>query len=1211
MKKYYSLAFATIMLLFVGCKPTPSDDEPTPTPTPNGETLKEFVATISNPVSRAIVESNTRSQWSLNDALTVVRFDSPTTRPQLVQCTVKGESIDGNSATFTTAGYINEEGEQYAVYPQTTASTSSFTAGNATNGRMFYLSLPEQSTDGSGNIIYPLLIGNYDSSTKSFNMVNPLTLLQITVKAPASESYQYTLNSLSVSGNNSEKMWGDISLSTANPVASFGKATLTECNIGCNATKVGSDGVVVNIFIPKQEYEKGITVNFHCNEGVMSKSLFEGGTDTSADDLVTAEVVLELEKSPIFATQVVATDTTATIGWSINEANAPYIGEVIPNSAADYTEDITKSYKVALYKSADCSANSLLVSVDNIPGSAFSNNVMPPRFVFTGLYPQTEYYAMVYNTTDNKQTIVPVKLTTTAALEDEADIVTSNAKAGDLIVYENFSGLIYAGELSSRAAGVSRSDRSSLTSIAKLSGEITLSDKDYILADATTEIGLFNTLKGILDDMGIQKWGWIGGKSGATGGSICARPGFVKIGTTANRSFICTPVLNAIPANRSATLKVVFRAAPYGAADKTTIESAEKQIAVKALTKATLGRDWSRSYSDVVAEQTLTLAGESNTDWKEYSVTLAGVPTGSSIAIGGALDATTTNRLLLDDVRVYIEALGDLPPIEGTVKDQSGNPVAGVIVTDGFAVTKTDSNGAYKLSRHNKAKFVYYTTPAEYEIALAEDGYPLFYKSISKGDFDFVLGEKIGKQNKWHLYVMADPQTTQTGKLCIPYFSNYIAEDIKAMVDTYGFNSAKDWNNNKLAYGMVLGDVIWNSAKESYMSSMKSAMAPAATRVSWFTVPGNHDWYSHDSDTNPSLDCFHTVFGPSNYSFDRGDVHVVGMNNVITGPGRSAEKYDEGFTADEFSWLKADLEHVPADKCVVLCVHIPFFDGEVGVRHSQYYSETLNLLKKFANAYILSGHNHYTRHWIHTSYGNIHEVNHGAACGLFWNLKVCADGTPAGYYLYTFEGNDCSDQLFKVAGTKDYRDGANALRMYLGSDSYDPRMVSGYGKSNSVVYINLFNGYVNKTSDSSPLNNPWSVELFYQGTKVMDMVNVTRSNSTYGYHDKPSDYDSNYSTWSYNTNYLRNDADWWYIARGLCSNSSIKNRNGNKWGGALTNSSYKKTTTHIYAGTIPEGVTIDSKDVMVRATAPTGEVYEVSDFTKFSSLEGIYWELYQ
>jgi hypothetical protein len=127
----------------------------------------------------------------------------------------------------------------------------------------------------------------------------------------------------------------------------------------------------------------------------------------------------------------------------------------------------------------------------------------------------------------------------------------------------------------------------------------------------------------------------------------------------------------------------------------------------------------------------------------------------------------------------------------------------------------------------------------------------------------------------------------------------------------------------------------------------------------------------------------------------------------------------------------------------------------------------------------------------------------------------------------------------------------------------------------------------------------------------MDMKNVVRSDKTYGYHDKPSDYDDkSYSTWAYNTNYLRNDADWWFIARGLASNSTIKNRDGNKWGGALTNSGYKKTTTHIYAGTLPEGVATDSKDVMIRATAPTGKVYEVTEFTKFSSMAGMAWELY-
>ena len=43
---------------------------------------------------------------------------------------------------------------------------------------------------------------------------------------------------------------------------------------------------------------------------------------------------------------------------------------------------------------------------------------------------------------------------------------------------------------------------------------------------------------------------------------------------------------------------------------------------------------------------------------------------------------------------------------------------------------------------------------------------------------------------------------------------------------------------------------------------------------------------------------------------------------------------------------------------------------------------------------------------------------------------------------------------------------------------------------------------------------------------------------------------------------------------------------------------------------LTEGVTLDSKDVMVRATAPTGQVYEVTTFTHFSSIEGLAWEAY-
>ena len=1206
MKKILLTLCAAAALLITGCNPTPAQDEPIPD---NGKNITEFSATIDNTASRAIINGG-NSEWSAGDRLTVVRFDINNTRPKLVTCNINNSAISGNSAKFTAEGYINEAGEQYTVYPQGSYSISDFLTGNAEVGRTFSFNLADQATDATGKTIYPLMIGAWDSATQSFTMHNPLAVMQVTLKTPASENVSYTLNTVELTGNNDEPIAGSMTVSTKSLQTNFTKSTVKSLTLACNGIKVDKSGTTITLFVPKQSYSKGFTLTFKCTEGIMTKSFDNGIDTTEAENAVFAlNTELALEKASIFVQPIRSTDTTIAIGWAITESNVEYIDQIFPNAAANYTEECSKNYKVALYRTADCKDSDLVVSVDNIPGSTFSNTV-PPRFIFTGLTPATDYYAMVYNNTDNKQTIVPTKVSTVASSASRNSVVSSNIKEGDLLLFENFEGLIYAGDSTTRSAGVSRSDRSSLTSIIPLQGKITLSNTDFIIASASIEIGLFNTLKGILDDAKIDKWGWIGGKDGANGGSICARTGYVKIGTTNNCSFICTPALTALPMDKTTNLKVVFKAAPYGDAGKTTINSEEKQIAVKALSGASLGADYAVTYNAVVDQKTIILDGDDNTAWKEYTVTLNGVPAGSCVAIGGALSATTTNRLMLDDVRIYAESFGQAAPLAGTIKDKSGNAVSGVVVSDGYTVTKTDSNGKYEIPYNNKAKFIFYTTPAEYEIALAADGYPLFFKSIAGNtNFDFVLGDKITKHSQWHLYVMADPQTNQTGKNCIPYFSNYIAADIKAMVERDGFNSAKDWNGGRLAYGMVLGDVIWNSAVESYMSSMKNAMAPAKTRVSWFTVPGNHDWYSSDSDTNPSLTCYNKLFGPSIYSFDRGDVHVVGMNNVITGAGVAVEKYGMGFSAEEYNWLVKDLEQVPTDKCVVLCVHIPFFDGENNVRHNKYYSETLNLLKKYANAYILSGHNHYSRHWVHTSYNFVHEMNHGAACGLYWNLKVCGDGTPAGYYVYTFEGNDCSNMLFKAGGSADYKAGINAMRMYLGNDSYDPGMLCTYGKDNKTVYINLYNGNLLEYNDASPLNKKWKIELYYKGNKVQDMVNVTRSHSTYGNHAKPEDYSSNYSTWLYNTNYLRNDADWWMIARGLGSNSSIKNRNGNKWGGALTNSGYKKTTTHIFAGTLPEGVTLDSKDVMVRATAPTGQVYEVNTFTRFSSIDGIAWEL--
>ena len=50
----------------------------------------------------------------------------------------------------------------------------------------------------------------------------------------------------------------------------------------------------------------------------------------------------------------------------------------------------------------------------------------------------------------------------------------------------------------------------------------------------------------------------------------------------------------------------------------------------------------------------------------------------------------------------------------GLVTDTSGNPIPGVVVSDGYGCVTTDANGVYQMERYKKARFVHYSTPAGY-----------------------------------------------------------------------------------------------------------------------------------------------------------------------------------------------------------------------------------------------------------------------------------------------------------------------------------------------------------------------------------------------------------------------------------------------------------------------------------------------------------------
>lgn len=880
-------------------------------------------------------------------------------------------------------------------------------------------------------------------------------------------------------------------------------------------------------------------------------------------------------EADIYAAMVWNTDTTITVGWTTQRSNVEYIAQVEPSSAANYAADITKEYKVALYSDAACS--NLVVSASPIKTNMVDNEELynektaPPRFIFTNLTPNTTYYAVIENLTDGTTTLKPLQVATAQSVVNTSAVVKSNAKAGDLILFENFGKIIYAGDMTSRGAGLSRSDRGSLTSYsgADCKGAITVSSKGYYMVGSGVEIGLFSTLKGLLDDMGLQDWGWIGGKSGANGGSVCARPGYVKIGTTANRAFICTPTLTAIPANKLATVEVVFKAAAYGSTSTSTVNEAERYMAVKALSKATADSSLAITYSTVVSGQNITLLSEKLSDWREYKVTLTDVSSDCSIALGGALGATTTNRMLLDDVRIYVKSLSDKPEdvAYGRITYSDGTPAAGVSVSDGYSVVQTSNDGSYTIKPHKDCWYIYYSVPADCQVTTNDYGQPCFFTRYNGvGAYNFTLTKLAsGKESRFSLFCLADPQckdnseTDNKGRRHGDRFSNESIPAIKSHAQT------KSWPS----YGTTLGDVVYSEAgrnNEAFMDDMRDKMAVSKSGMPIFQVMGNHDYtYFHtnkpiNADATSSTynikaqRAFETVFGPINYSWNRGDAHIIGMRTMQWSNNTEWNSYQTTFTDEQVEWLRQDLAVVPKDKLVILCVHIPLLNSS-----NANIQKVISMIKQYQQAHIMSGHTHYSRNEPTLS-GGVYEHVHGAVCGQWWWSNMNGDGTPNGYGVYDIEGNKIVNWYY-MGVNKGMNDRDYQMRLYRGdikggksSKSFNMQL------GHDVILANIFN------ADTS-----WIVEVYEDGVYSGRMSRIAQKKYNA---DALGSYPCLVPTDS--------SQDWWSIGYHI----GVVGRG--------KNSSYSNACYHMYKYKLRNA---NATNIRVEATDRFGRKYTCSEIT--------------
>ena len=384
----------------------------------------------------------------------------------------------------------------------------------------------------------------------------------------------------------------------------------------------------------------------------------------------------------------------------------------------------------------------------------------------------------------------------------------------------------------------------------------------------------------------------------------------------------------------------------------------------------------------------------------------------------------------------------------GLVSDAStGKGIPGVTVSDGYDCVATDENGVYQFKSNTLTRLVYISTPAEYKIPVGSaPSRPLFYKEIKPSGerirSDFQLSPLSGgKETQWIFIGIGDPQCATAANSS--RYSNETIPDIK-----------KTMSGKSSVYAMTLGDIVFDST--DMWPAMKSSMA-SVTNGSWF-IPffqtiGNHD---HDSlkpntaddlmDDYNATSTFVSVCGPTDYSFNRGDVHVISMDDIPVASKNSSSKsnkytwtYGKGFTDAQYEWLKKDLALVKDknQKMVFICCHIPFRNAaNSAFGHSQ---DVLKQLAEFKEAHIMIGHTHYTQNYVYTNYKAkgglyLYEHIHGSACGAWWTTTCSSTvtGEPSGYTWYEIDGAHIKDWHFKGTNkTQDYQ-----LRVFDGNEIY-------------------------------------------------------------------------------------------------------------------------------------------------------------------------------
>ncbi|MBR0239523.1 MAG: calcineurin-like phosphoesterase C-terminal domain-containing protein [Bacteroidales bacterium] len=409
--------------------------------------------------------------------------------------------------------------------------------------------------------------------------------------------------------------------------------------------------------------------------------------------------------------------------------------------------------------------------------------------------------------------------------------------------------------------------------------------------------------------------------------------------------------------------------------------------------------------------------------------------------------------------------------VTGRVVDNSGNGIAGVVVTDGTKCVQTMIDGRFYMNSDiDNVKFVHISTPSGY-MPQVQNGIPKFYKTKSSitpqgGVYDFgnYVITPVANPDHATILMTADPQprSNNWGLDKIAYKALDVCQDL--------YSELKDVSlgiSGRQVYGICLGDIVHESMGlyDQYNTALSTFNYPT------YNIIGNHDNNPDAADDDAGAADFESYYGPRNYSFNIGGIHFVMLDNLImkdNGEGRLTA-FDQGLTDGIWTWLQADMGYISKDTKIMVCAHSPMFKQQSGsertnsAKHGGHTSSVDgpafgygDLFDLYNEVHAWAGHTHSGFNFVYSSthrHANIQVHTLARSTGELWTNEYLANGTPRGFTVVEIDNGEITWKFHPMTHQRGVFQGVTTGYCSAGAPAYDYRAWNYSGSGASCVAV--------------------------------------------------------------------------------------------------------------------------------------------------------------